>query len=588
MESNLRKILDRISTGICVVESQGYKIIYFNKEFLSIFKNKLKEKKDLRCYELLWNSSYPCLNCPIHYLSENLPKLELCYAYEADKCLHIEYSYFSEKEFLISVKDLKREDPYRSILLEVLEKLPVAIVFCKGRKILYLNKFSEEAFGYKKNELIGGDFVDLLVAEEDKLKVEVYLRNGAKNVMLSFKTKRGETRTFLCSFFHTHYWQYESITVIAGIDITEFIEIKNKIEKIHKNESFSNFLRGLIHDFNNVLQSLNNYLEAIKLNLHDSEKVKEYVELTEKSLTSWIDLNRLLLDYTKETKSAIRKKIEILNFLKENLELFQFILGENILLRIDFNYLSNVWIPGDTSLWRYIFLNLLSNAKDAIEREGVVEIILRTYTEGEDNKKCLVIAIKDTGCGIDEDDLSKIFQPFYTTKQKGSGLGLFLIKNHLESLGGKIEVESKPGKGTTFKLFIPILSYKKIFNSASAKNVKSAKILLVEDDDESREMIKSFLKKEGYEVKDFKTGEEVLKEFGSITDVEMLLIDLNLPGMKGIEIYEILKIRCPDLKVIYLTGDPLSLADLPKDQILLKPFKMEELLNKLNEQLSKC
>jgi len=90
MENSLREILDRISTGVCLVKSREYKILYFNKEFLKIFKEKIKPNKTLRCYELLWDSSYPCLNCPVHYLSESFPHLDLCCAYESDKCFYIE------------------------------------------------------------------------------------------------------------------------------------------------------------------------------------------------------------------------------------------------------------------------------------------------------------------------------------------------------------------------------------------------------------------------------------------------------------------------------------------------------------------
>ncbi len=578
-----KKVLDNLNIGILLIDN-NFEIQYTNKKAKEIFKKNFGVRET--CYSLIFDSDQPCANCLKKYLSKEKPKIVSNLSILGNLYI-VEYNYLNKNEFLILFKEIEDHEYYKKSFFELLDKLPVLIIFLKKGKIKNVNKATEELLNYKKDELLGKNFIDLLAYSEDKIKFEKWFRdilikeNETCNFLIL--TKENKTKSILGRAFLLEDIDKEKIFVITGIDVSDIIELKKKAEELYKNQTFSDFLKSLIHDFNNILQITNKYIKNIENNLENPEEIKKYVLLAEKTLDSWIDLNKLLLDYTKEVKETISSKIEVISFLKNNLELFQIIAGPKINIQLDFDYLISVWISGDESFWRYIFLNFINNAKDAMEGEGEIEIKLRSQVES-DKTQYLVIYIRDTGCGIPEENLDKIFQPYFTTKEKNSGLGLFLIKNHIENIGGKIEVESQIGKGTVFKVYIPILKIKKIGNKRIRKP-EEISIILIEDEEAIRNSLEEFLKLEGYKVYSFSNFKEFKDKMEKIKKVDLLISDFHLPDIEGPSFYRFLKEKFPDLKVIFLTGDILTLAELPSYRMLLKPFKLEEILLKIKEVL---
>ncbi|WP_028840960.1 ATP-binding response regulator [Thermodesulfobacterium hveragerdense] len=382
-------------------------------------------------------------------------------------------------------------------------------------------------------------------------------------------------------FYKVELTPQETLILMLGKDTGELIELRAKIEELEKNQRFSEFLRSLVHDFNNILQNTLKYLKNIEENVDKPEEIKRYKFLAEKTLKSWIDLNRLLIDYTKGIRDVLSSQLEMVSFLKNNLDIFQIIAGPKIQIQLSLGSLVNVFVPGEETFWRYIFLDFISNAKDAIEDEGEIEIALSLKTL---EKKYLIIKIKDNGCGIPEENLEKIFMPFFTTKKESSGLGLFLVKNHITSLGGKLEVESKVNLGTTFKIWVPALSVS-LLTPLQKSEIKKLKIILLEDEPEILANIQEILEGEGHQVWAFSNYEELEKNLDKISSPDLLITDYHMPGIKGFEVYQNLKQKFPDLKVLFLTGDLLSLAELPSFKLLLKPFTAEQLLAKIKEEV---
>ncbi len=577
------KVLDCVDQGILLID-HDFRVKYINKKAREIFKSADLEKET--CYSLIFNKQNPCANCFKSRLSEkNTPIVfKLCLF---NNSYIVEYNYLDDKYFLILLKKLEEQEYYKKRFSELLNKLPVLIIFLKKGKIKYVNKFAEELTGYKKEELLESYFVDFLVSLEDKIRLERWIKDdvgGCESCNFSILTKNKEKKTILGRIFSIEDINNDKVLVVSGLDVSDILELKKKVEELYKNQTFSNFLKSIIHDFNNILQITNEYINNIKKNLQHPEKIKDYISLAENTLNSWIDLNRLLLDYTKEIKEIVTSRVDIVSFLKNNLELFQIIAGPKINIQLDFGYLMCVKVPGDESFWRYIFLNFINNAKDAIEEEGKIEIKLRS-SMGFDKNKYLSIFIKDTGCGIPEEDLDKIFQPNFTTKENGSGLGLFLIKNHIETIGGRIEVESTLGKGTVFKLYVPILSIKTL-TSGKIHKPEEVVIVLIEDEEPIRNSLKDLLKLKGYNVYAFSSFKEFKKEMENFKKIDLLISDFHLPDIDGPAFYKFLKEKFPEIEVIFLTGDILTLAELPSYRMLLKPFKIEDLLAKIREVLS--
>lgn len=464
-------------------------------------------------------------------------------------------------------------------LRKILEESPLYFFLISEGKILEVNTFTQEKLGYYKEELVGREFVSLLASDYERvLGILKGLTSGVRETlrfrMLDIKGNLIEIEgTFIPLEIDK-----KRVVVMIGKDHTEFLELKEKIEKFYKQQSFVEFLRSLVHDFNNILQVTSGYLKRIRENAEDPSEVKRYSILAERTLSSWIDLNKMLLEYTKEIRELRQTQTELVAFLKNNLEIFQIIAGSDINVRLNLGNIKQVFIPGEETFWRYIFLNFISNAKDAIEGEGYIDICL-CLTRKED-MRYIVISVSDTGCGIPEENLDKIFMPFFTTKKEGSGLGLFLVRNHIENLGGKIEVESQLNKGTTFKLYVPILS---LTLTKPYEPKFELNIILLEDEEEQRENLKEVLEKEGYQVFAFGTYRELEENLGSIPKADLLVVDYHLPELSGERVYERLKQHFPEIEVLYLTGDLFKLADLPYRNTLIKPFSLEQLVCKVKE-----
>ncbi len=585
----LNKILDELDIPILIID-KSYNIVFLNSEAKK-FLTKFYERKKIKCYQLFYNQDCPCFFCPISYLNEENKKISFGLLSEKENFLLFEYIYLKSYRILILMKEVKKELPFEQRLKRFLENLPIVVLVLKNRRILYVNSFFEKSLGFSFSEVVDLDFIENLVSEEEKIIVELYYQRALidlkeEKIIFSLYTKEKKIRTFMWNVF---LLKEEGLVVFTGIDVTEFLQAKTKLEDLHKSQTFSNFLKSLVHDFNNILQNTNTYILKIRENLNYPEKINEYLNFIESLLSSWIDLNRILLGYLKEVRDLKSKYIDMISFLKENLELFQLIAGENINLYLDLDYFSSAWVPGDASLWRYIFLNFITNARDAIEHEGNIFINLKTIFDRNRGLNFLIISIKDTGCGIAPENLRKIFTPFFTTKDKGSGLGLFLVNSHIKNLGGYIEVESEVNKGSIFKIFVPLLEKKSLREKKQEKlpEYKKIKILLVEDDEEIKNFLETFVKQKNYEVVAYSDPKEVLRDLEKLKDIDLLITDLNLKEYSGEKLYEILKKQIPYLKVLYLSGDIFSMLEIPEERLLLKPFNIEDFYHKIEKILTK-
>ncbi len=493
-----------------------------------------------------------------------------------------------EDYLLLYFQELKKDKPFSGFLYELIEELPVLVFFIKNGRIFYVNKTVETLLGYKREEVIGKSIIKDLVWEIDIPKAEVHCKRVMQGIkesgfIIALKTPEGRLKNLIWNCFLTADWEGEPIFVGIAADITEYLELSKKLENLDKTQTFTEFLRGLVHDFNNVLQSILSYLNQLR-NVPVS-RMEEILRAIEKNINSWIDINRILIDYTRESKEIREKKIDLVQFLKENLEVFQLILGENIRLHINLGFYKKLYTYGDSAFWRYIFLNLLKNSKDAIEGEGDIFIYLSTYEDTQKLKRYVKLSVKDTGSGIPEEILPKIFDPFFTTKEKGSGLGLFLVKHHIKNLEGFIEVESSPGKGTTFFIYVPLCEERLIF-SPKELSLKDKVFIIVEDEEEILENLRDLLQEEGAKVYTFTSGKALLSSWDNLEKPHLLIIDLNLPDIGGREIAISLKEKDPSLKILYITGDIFALSEFPEEKILLKPFKIEELFEKIKKNLN--
>jgi CheY-like chemotaxis protein len=317
-------------------------------------------------------------------------------------------------------------------------------------------------------------------------------------------------------------------------------------------------------------------------------------------------LTKDLLLFGRKQESA-RRPSDINDIIRQVAKFLSRVIGEDIEFKTVL-YEKPILVNADSSHLQQVLMNLAMNSRDAMPQGGVFSITTEQvkpdksfdFVEDVDNPgPYALITVSDTGEGMDKETRQRIFEPFFTTKEvgKGTGLGLSVVYGIIQRHDGYIKVNSIPGKGTSFQLYIPVIKQsagKETGVHYPEKPVRGKEtILLAEDDNSLRELTRVMLTEFGYMVIEAADGEEAVRKFSENKDkIDILLFDLIMPKMTGKAAYdEILKMR-PNMKVLFETGyspDNIRIRESLEDGISLisKPVSPSELLNKIRELLDK-
>lgn len=404
--------------------------------------------------------------------------------------------------------------------------------------------------------------------------------------------------------------------VIAFRDITERIEnieknkiLQDQLNQSQKMEAFGQFSGGIAHDFNNILTVIYGYAESIK-----DQGLPEIDEII-KSCEKASDLTKKLLAFGR--KQVISTEVlDLREIIEDMYGLLSRILEASITLEYDIKHTSN--IRGDKTQLQQILVNFVVNARDAInsdEKDKVRTITVRTYdidleelrkrhlndTNGFmlEEKNYVMIEVEDTGNGIPEENIPKIFDPFFSTKEKknGTGLGLSTVYGIVRQNNGSILVHSEVGKGTLFTIFWPATDERvvsredqKIEYEKQSKN--TGKILFVEDESELISLVSAFLKKKGFEIDTAENGEVALEMYHP-DKYDIIITDIIMPKMSGAEFIHLIKEEFPDHnpKVIYTTGySNENIPQIKKEENIVfiqKPYSLKKLIDNIRSLLVK-
>lgn len=379
--------------------------------------------------------------------------------------------------------------------------------------------------------------------------------------------------------------------------------IREQLYQSQKMEVLGKLAGGIAHDFNNLLTAINGYADmAIRKSdsdsnlLHDLKIIKDCGEKAAR-------LTQQLLGFSR--KQIVQQNVIDLNEIIEKLlDMLNKLIGENIELILSLTGEPAI-ILADASQIEQVMINLIVNARDAMPNGG--QIIIETHNEAiaEDHsyfpkiKKIgnfVMISVKDNGTGIADDVLEKIFEPFFTTKEfgKGTGLGLATVYGIIKQNNGFIFVNTKPGLGSEFIIFLPQSAGEVSHPENKPKSEPQIKaidpnktILLVEDEDTIREFITSLLEEFHFKILSARNGEEGL-ELAVENEFDLLLTDVRMPRMSGVQLAEKLKSDKTDLRVIFMSGhsdDELTKKALQKSDtyFLQKPFSYEQLIEKISQ-----
>jgi PAS domain S-box-containing protein len=474
--------------------------------------------------------------------------------------------------------------------------------------ITSLNKSAEEVMGWPKSEALHQNIRNFVAPEHFHLcsqMMECVLHaEPLQHFEISLLRKDGRRVLLETSARLIH--SDGRLVGVQGIarDVTERRQLENMVRQSQKLEAVGRLSGGLAHDFNNLLCVISGHAEILSERLAPSDKAINSITQIKKAADSAAALTRQLLAFSR--KQVFHPRTLDLNaIVAETEKLIGRLIGEHIEVSTSLRpKLGHVHV--DPVQIEQVLINLVLNARDAMPHGG--KLILETCNvDLEENSpsrreivpagKYVVVAVTDTGCGMDEGSLSRIFEPFYTTKElgKGTGLGLATVYGIVKQSGGFIWVYSEPGQGATFKVYLPRVENPLATVSTDRPTLEVRRgtetVLLVENAEPLRALAKEFLKNSGYAVLDAENGKEALRiasAFGG--PIQLLLTDVIMPGMGGKQLAEQLTSLRPGTKVLYMSGYPndgiVQSGILATGVVFLeKPFTREILLRKVRQVL---
>ena len=484
-------------------------------------------------------------------------------------------------------------------------------------EILFISSSCERITGYTRDEFIKDpDIRSRIVYSQDKDLWKRHLSGfkSPRHEEIEFRivTKSGEIKwlSHLCAPI------YENDVFlgrrVSNRDITDRKALEEQLMHSQRLESIGTLAGGIAHDFNNILTAITGYGYILKMKAKEGDPAKTYIEQILASADRAADLTQSLLAFSRKQISA-PEPVKLKAVIENAKRIIQRVIGENIELRTEISG-EELTAMADSAQMEQVLVNLCTNARDAMPEGGILAIKVKRVSGGkirqalvtgidainiEQDKGYAEISVIDTGTGMDEKTREHIFEPFFTTKEvgKGTGLGLAMVYGIIKQHHGHISVESEEGKGTAFRIYLPLISDSGLRNSdlkSEIQNLKSGMgetILLAEDEEAVRALSKTALEEFGYKVIEASDGQEAVSKFMENKDrIDLFLTDIVMPGMNGREAYERIKKIKPRLKVLFASGYPSDFTH--KSEILAegldfigKPVSPDNLLKKVREVL---
>jgi signal transduction histidine kinase/CheY-like chemotaxis protein len=388
---------------------------------------------------------------------------------------------------------------------------------------------------------------------------------------------------------------------IVARDITERKRMEAALLHAQKIDSIGNLAGGIAHDFNNILAAILGSASIMRRHLSDRTKLAKYVEIIESSARRGSSLTRQLLTFARKAET-IAAPVDIHALIHETLDLYQRSVTKDIAVHTSLSA-APVTVNGDDGQIQQALLNLLLNARDAMPEHGTITITTDiVHADASTLSRFLSvrpgpfveIRIADTGRGIPRALQERIFEPFFTTKDNGTGLGLSVVYGVMQNHGGFVNLESEEGRGTTFSLFFPqhaeaLPGGKRKQRSHIPRGTEH--ILVVDDEPAVLEVARDILSHLGYTIYAASNGHEGVEFYRTRRgSIDLVLLDVNMPVMSGIEAFEQLRSLDPRVRIIIVTGYGKGVIEAPRfssevNGFVQKPFLLETLATKVRKVL---
>jgi PAS domain S-box-containing protein len=476
-------------------------------------------------------------------------------------------------------------------------------------RFTFVSEQAHRLLGYQPSRFLTELTWQDLIHPEDLDFVLAFCKNATRekrNHELEYRMLTAERRVVWMRNIATVIVEQDQPVKLRGllIDITERKNLEDQLRQSQRVEAVGKLAGGIAHDFNNLVTIISGYGNLLMSRLNEDDAARKDIEEIKKAAERAASLTQQLLAFSR--RQVLLPKVLDLNAVLINMEeMLQRLIGEDIdLVSVQDPALGRV--KADPGQMEQVIMNLVVNARDAMPKGGKLTIetgnveIQQSYRTGDVALvpgRYVMLAVSDTGCGMDAETQTRIFEPFFTTKGpgKGTGLGLSTVYGIVKQSGGYVFVYSEASRGTTFKIYLPRIE-------GSVEPPEQPKIpvalcggnetvLLVEDEPGVRVLVRETLQLYGYKVLEARHGyEALLIEQDYLNPIHMLISDVVMPQMSGREVADRLASARRDLKVLYISGYTEAavihhgVLD-PGTAFLQKPFAPDDLVRKVREVL---
>ncbi len=622
-EEEWEQIFNSVGDAVSL-HDKDFNIIVANKACKNLLRCLSDEIKSKKCYALFHDRLEPHELCPKVKLEQTgypceseffEPKLNV---WLSVSCFPVKDGSGNLKGVVHIAKDITEKkkmelklNEERKMFESTFELAAVGIAhYDVNGQILRANRKLCEITGYSKEELFTKKFQDITYPDDLELQANKI------NKLISGELDSFSLEKRLIRKDGSIIWVKITISLVrkptgepdyfisVAEDITGRLKLEEQLRQIQKLESIGTLAGGIAHDFNNVLMGVLGNAEILKMHVKPEDPLTHYINEIIFTAEHGAKLTKQILAFSRKQVLDI-KPVDLNEIIKNIQKMLRRLVTENITIETRF-FDRELIIIADESQISQVLINLVTNAKDAMPKGGRITVATSYFEMDEDfiatqgfgvEGKYALLVIEDTGLGIDKKVLPHIFEPFFTTKEAGmgTGLGLAVVHGIVSQHGGFINVYSEVGRGTSFKIYLPLAERAKVETKKEAEVKKiygSETILIAEDDRMIREISVNLLNMLGYKVVEAADGLEAVKKFKESKDkIRLLILDGVMPRLDGKDVFKEIQKISPDIKAIFMSGyteDIFSTAELPPNTVYIqKPVKFAQLAKMIRELLEK-
>jgi two-component system cell cycle sensor histidine kinase/response regulator CckA len=607
--------------------NDGYRMVYVNKAACLHFGRDLKQILDMRIPE--WDPAFDMdkVDVMMEQLKQGKSmRFETLHRVAGGELVPVEVTtndlvhdgkeftagYFhniSERKAMESAL-IDGENRFRTLSLEfqaLLDGIPdVLVLISPELKIVWANSLALKIFGRDSREVIGKQCYELWHGHNAPCEQCPVLNCFVTGKQDMLTVQFPPDRTIEVRVIPVKDDSGKVVKVIeVGRDVTDQKNLEHQLHHSQKMEAVGQLAGGIAHDFNNILTATIGFASLLLMKMDGDNQLRHYAEQILATSEKAAALTRSLLAFSRK-KIISLQPTDLNDVLRSGKKLLLRLISEDIEVRDELCPDSLV-IMADSVQLEQVFMNLVTNARDAMPDGGDLYLktapfsmdyeFIHSHGYGKEGRYAC-ISVSDTGKGMDEKTRERIFEPFFTTKEvgKGTGLGLATVYGIVRQHDGYINVYSEPGRGTTFRIYLPLVSGTAAGNEKPVTSLPAGgaeTVLLAEDDEYVRKSDKEILENFGYNVIEAVDGEEAIEKFTRHGDeIDMLILDVIMPKKNGREVYETVKSIRPDIKAVFMSGytaDVIIRKKLldEKMHFVEKPVSPKVLLTKMREAFNK-